>query len=233
VGPIILLAFGAAVFPTLLACVAIMISRPEPRRLLLAFYAGGLLTSVASGIVVLALFANGSDVLGSTTSTPHPATSIIAGVLALVLAWLLASTRGRSRIDRWRRSHPRRAAKPKEHKGPSWAERHLGEASAKVAFGVGATINLPGPFYLLALGDMATGGYSTGQQLGLILLFNAIMFLLLEAPLVGYFVRPEATAERVGNLSRWLNANGLRVTGWLVGVFATSLLAQGLTALAR
>jgi hypothetical protein len=232
-GPIILLAFGAAVFPTLLACVAIMISRPEPRRLLLAFYAGGLLTSLASGIVVLALFANGSDVLGSTTSTPHPATSMIAGVLALLFAWLMASTRGRARVDRWRSSHPRRGAKPNEQKGPSWAERHLGQASAKVAFGVGAAINLPGPFYLLALGDMTSGGYSTGQQLGLILLFNAIMFLLLEVPLVGYFVRPEATAERVATLSRWLNANGLRVMGWLVGVFGTSLLAQGIAALAR
>jgi hypothetical protein len=38
---IVLLALAAAVFPTLIACVAIMISRPEPRRLLVAFYAGG------------------------------------------------------------------------------------------------------------------------------------------------------------------------------------------------
>jgi len=32
-GSIILLAFGACFFPALLACVAIMISRPEPRWL--------------------------------------------------------------------------------------------------------------------------------------------------------------------------------------------------------
>jgi hypothetical protein len=41
-------------------------------------------------------------------------------------------------------------------------------------------INLPGPFYVLALGKIAHGSYSTVQQVGLILLFNAIMFLLLE-----------------------------------------------------
>jgi hypothetical protein len=122
---------------------------------------------------------------------------------------------------------------PRSRTGPHGPSAIFGQASAKVAFGVGAAINLPGPFYLLALGDMATGGYSTGQQLGLILLFNAIMFLLLEVPLVGYFVRPEATAERVGALSRWLNANGLRVTGWLVCVFGASLLGQGIAALAR
>jgi len=53
---IVLLALAAAVFPTLIACVAIMISRPEPRRLLLAFYAGALIVSVTAGIVVLDAF---------------------------------------------------------------------------------------------------------------------------------------------------------------------------------
>jgi hypothetical protein len=43
-GSIILLAFGACFFPALLACVAIMISRPEPRwladRLLVGVWGG-------------------------------------------------------------------------------------------------------------------------------------------------------------------------------------------------
>ena len=58
------------------------------------------------------------------------------------------------------------------------------------------------------------------------------MFLLLEVRLVGYLVRPEATAERVTATSRWLNANGLRITGWLVCLFGASLLGQGIAALA-
>ena len=91
---------------------------------------------------------------------------------------------------------------------------------------------MPGPFYLLALGKIAHGSYSTLQQIALILLFNAIMFLLLEVPLVGYLIRPEATAKRVTAMSRWLNANGLRITGWLVGGFGAGLLAQGTAALA-
>jgi hypothetical protein len=49
-----------------------------------------------------------------------------------------------------------------------------------VALLIGAVINLPGPFYLLALGKIARGDYSTVGQVGLILLFIAIMFLLLE-----------------------------------------------------
>ncbi len=228
-GHIVLLAFAAAIFPTLIACVAIMISRPEPRGLLLGFYLGGVIASVTSGVVVLAAFNDGKAVLGSTTSTPSPGVSIVAGVVSLLLASLMASNRGRALLDRWRSRHPR---PPKEEKGPTWAERHLNRASARVAFAVGAAINLPGPFYLLALGDIASGSYSNPQQLGQIVLFNAIMFLLVELPLVGYLVRPEETAKQVAAFATWLNANGLRVMGWLVGAVGVSLIVQGIAAAA-
>ena len=227
-GSIILLALGAAVFPALLACVAIIVSRPAPRMLLLAFYAGGVLTSVSTGVAVLVVFTNGGAVLGSTHSTPHPATSIVAGVSALLGAWLMASRRGNALLARWRSRHH----KPKRADGRSWAERTLSRASWKVAFLVGAVINLPGPFYLLALGEIARGSYTTVEQAALILLFNAIMFALLEVPLVGYVVRPDATARWVEKLSRWLNANGLRITGWLIGLAGASLLVEGIVALA-
>ncbi len=231
-GLILLLAFGACVFPMLLACVAIIFSRPDPRWLLLAFYTGGLLTSLTTGFVVLALFNNGQKALGSTKHAPHPANSIVLGATAILLAGLMASARGNAIIDRWRSGLARRRTRPRHVDGPSWAERRLGAASAKVAFVVGAAINLPGPFYVLAIGKISRGHYGVAVQVGLVLLFNAIMFLLLEIPLVAYTVRPAATTDRVKVVSGWLNANGLRVTGWLVGVFGVSLLAQGILALA-
>ena len=223
---IVLLALAAAVFPTLIACTAIMISRPEPRRLLLAFYAGGMIVSITAGFVVLAVFNRGDAVLGNTVSGVHPGTSIAAGAISLLLAWLLVSGRGRSWLDRWRSHHPRQ----RDDDAPSWAERHLGRANAAVAFGVGAAINLPGPFYLLALGDLASGDYGDAETVALILLFNLIMFLLLEVPLVGYLVRPDATEIRVAHLATWLNANGLKVTGCLIGAVGVGLVAQGVAA---
>lgn len=84
---IILLAFAAAFFPALLACVAIMISRPEPRWLLIGFYAGGLLTSIGTGIAVLALFDDGEGALGGTRSAPYPR-------LRSLLAWSRCCSRG-------------------------------------------------------------------------------------------------------------------------------------------
>lgn len=227
VAHIVVLALAAAVFPALIACVAIIISRPEPRRLLLAFYAGGMIVSIASGLVVLTFFNDDNAVLGSTSSSASPGASILAGLLALPLAWLMSSTKGQQLRDKLRTRHPR---KTKSDDEPSWAERHLDRANAAVAFAIGAVINLPGPFYLLALGDIATGSYSGAEQLGLILLFNAIMFLLAEVPLVGYLLRPEQTAEKVAALSTWLNANGLRVMGWLLGAVGLGLVAQGVAA---
>src|SRR3954463_4761575 len=94
---IVLLALAAAVFPTLIACVAIMISRPEPRRLLLAFYTGGVLASVGAGIVVLNAFHRGDSVVGNSSSNPNPVTSIVAGVLALPPRWALGVRSGPGR----------------------------------------------------------------------------------------------------------------------------------------
>jgi Sap-like sulfolipid-1-addressing protein len=228
---IVLLALAAAVFPTLIACVAIIISRPEPRRLLVAFYAGGMIVSIGAGIVLLDAFKGGGSVVGNSSSSPNPGTSIVTGLLALALGWLMASGRGHALLNRWRSRHPSRREK-KEKEGPSWAERRLDQANVGVAFATGAAINLPGPFYVLALGDIATGGYARATELGLILLFNLIMFLLIEVPLAGYLLRPERTAEQVAKLAIWLNGNGLRVMGGLVGLVGVSLVVQGLAAAA-
>jgi hypothetical protein len=227
VGEIILLALGASFFPLLLACVAIMISRPEPRRLLIAFYIGGLIASLTVGIVTLAVLKNGDSALGSTRSAPAPGVSIVTGALGLLLAWLMVSTRGHAILDRW---GGRRHRKPKTDAGPSWAERRLGGASWKIALLVGAVINLPGPFYLLALGNIAKAGDSTPQAVALILLFNLIMFWLLEGPIVGYLVAPEKTAKWVASLSQTISSNGLRITGSFVGVVAVGLIVQGIAA---
>ena len=227
---IVLLALAAAVFPTLIACVAIMVSRPEPRRLLIAFYTGGLTVSIGAGIVVLDAFKRGDSIVGNSSSRPNPATSIVTGLLALVLGWLMASARGRALLNRWRSRRPRRRERKKEV--PSWAERRLNQANVAVALAVGAAINLPGPFYVLALGEIATGNYTRPAEFGLIVLFNAIMFALIEVPLAGYLLRPERTAEQVGELASWLNRNGLRVLGGLVALVGVSLVIEGLAAAA-
>ena len=53
-------------------------------------------------------------------------------------------------------------------------------------------INVPGAAYLIALKDIAAGGYGTAVQVVLVLGFNLVMFVLAEVPLVGLWVAPSA-----------------------------------------
>jgi uncharacterized protein (TIGR03382 family) len=223
----VVLALGAAFFPALLACVAILISRPEPHRLIFGFYLGGLLTSLATGLVVLKIFQDGGAIAGSDAGGPDPGVSIVFGLVGLGFSWLLVARRGRQLLDDWRARHPRKPKAPRE--GPSWVERRLDGASVRIAFLVGAAINLPGPFYLLALGDMASGPTPL-EQIALVLLFNLIMFALLEIPLVGYLVDPGWTERAVAGTGAWLTANRLRILGALIGVFSLGFVVGGIEA---
>src|SRR4051794_37828938 len=48
-----LLALEAALYPTLLAAVVILLSQPRPRRLLGAYLAGGFITSIGLGLLIV------------------------------------------------------------------------------------------------------------------------------------------------------------------------------------
>lgn len=229
VAKIVILGLGAAFFPALLACVAILVSRPEPHRLILAFYLGGLLASVTAGLVVLKVFQDDGVILGSDSGGPDGNVSIVVGLVGLLFAWLLASRRGRGLLDDWRTRHPRKRPPKAGDGSPSWVERRLDGATMRITFAIGAAINLPGPFYLVALGDIA-GGPTRLEQILLILLFNAIMFLLLEIPLVGYLIDPGWTERAVAATRAWLTVNRLRILGTVIGAISLGLIAQGIQA---
>ncbi len=201
VAKIVVLALGAAFFPALLACVAILVSRPEPHQ-------------------------EGRDPR-HRYGRPHGNVSIVVGLVGLFFAWLLASRRGRGLLEAWRSRHPRKRPPKPKAEGPSWVERRLDGATVAITFAVGAAINLPGPFYLVALGDIA-GGPSPLEQVALILLFNAIMFLLLEIPLVGYLIDPGWTERSVAATRAWLTVNRLRILGTFLAAISLGLIFQGI-----
>ena len=229
VAQIFLLALGSAVFPALLAGAAVILSRDQPARLLLAFWVGGLITSISSGLAILAIFGEHAAALDHSSKSLSPGNLVLAGLAAMLLGFLVGTKRGRALIDGWRkrRKHPRRSERPKSDKAP-WSERMLGNGSVGVAFVAGAILNLPGPFYLIALGDIGQGNYSPIAELGLVLFFNVIMLLMVEVPMIGYLFNPEATDRRVGQFAAWLNRNGMRIIGTIATLWGASLLLKGL-----
>jgi Sap-like sulfolipid-1-addressing protein len=217
---VVVLALAAAVYPTLLAGVIVILARPRPVRKLVGFLLGGMTISIAAGIAIVSSL-RGSGAVAGTSDVTKPAVDIVAGVASLGIAW--AVWRGHlARVAAWRRR--RRPRKP----GPRWTDRALGRSSGLVAFMVGVVLNLPGIWYLAALTDIAAADISFAEELFLIVLFNVIMFLLVEIPLAFYLIDEERARRLVDAGSRWARAHSAQLGIGVACVVGVWLVAKGI-----
>jgi len=234
VAQILLYAVGSAFFPALLAGVSVILTRDRPAALLLAFYIGGMVVSIGVGLALLEIAGNDAN-FGSSSGKSDPAFEIGAAILAFALAWLTGSKRGRATIDGWRekRKSRKEAKQIKKHgelqeaKDP-WTVRVLDRGSVVLALVAGMILNLPGPFYLFALADIAEAKYSTVEAIIIVVVFNLIMFMLAEVPLIGYWLDPEKTQDRVARFSTWLENHGLQIIAIFAALWGLSSLGKGL-----
>jgi hypothetical protein len=223
---ILVLALGAAFYPTLLAIVLVVLTRPSPGRLLCAYLAGGSLAGLGIGfVVVFGLQGAGVNTISHET-TAGALLDILAGVLSLALAFLLA--RGRDPRPARLRHRPR---PPKDPGEPSWTKRAVQHDSLPVAFGLGIVLNLPSLWYLIALKDIASGPYSTTEQVLLILMVNVIMFAVIEIPLVAYILSPDRAAARVHALNAWIRSHARRIAEVIAAALGVYLAVKGVAAL--
>ena len=218
---VVVLAVGAAVSPTILAVVIVVLHRPQPRRLLAAYLVGGLLTSIAVGIAIVTSLSE-LDVVSGSSPAADPIVNLTIGFLSLLVAYVLASDRGASLGERRRE---KKAAKPQRD---PWSERVLNRGTAPIAFAVGVVLNLPGAFYLVALKDIAQGQDGLGNQVVAIVIFNLIMFVLAEVPLLGYSFAPEATQARVEQLNEWMSRNARQIVIVVATTIGLYLVARGI-----
>jgi Sap, sulfolipid-1-addressing protein len=230
---VLLLAFEAALYPTLLAAVVILLAQPRPKRLLAAYLAGGLTISISLGLVIVFALKGSHAVTGGRSGLSW-ASDLAVGGLALLLAVALA-VRADQRVSE-RRARRRLAAGkgPKPQSGSQagssepWSERILARGSVPIVFAAALAINLPGAAYLIALKDIAKDGHSPLTEVILIVLFNLIMFALAEIPLAGLMTKPERTAELVGRANAWLSGHGRDIAVALSAVLGVYLIARGI-----
>ena len=107
----------------------------------------------------------------------------------------------------------------------------LAHGTPRTAFALGLILNLPGIWYLIALKDIADGKRGTITAVLLILLFNAIMFLLIEVPLIGYLISPDGTRTRVQRFRTWLSEHNRRVATVAAAAVGLYLIVRALIAL--
>jgi hypothetical protein len=194
-------AFTAMLNPTLLAATTLMLLLPSPKKLMLGYLLGALLTSITLGLVIVFSLQDSSAV-DTAKRTVNPAVDLALGGLLLIVAFVLS--RGRSERRR-----------PKPDKGPSRWQRALGKGSARITFAVGVVLTLPGASYLASLTAISKLDYSTAETVLLVLLVNAIMLALIEVPLIGFYAAPEWTPVAVERAKNWfsLHAQTIAVAG--------------------
>src|SRR6476469_5995023 len=111
------LAIGSAIYPTLITLVILLLGRPNARALLTAYVAGALLVSVTAGLGIVAAL-NAGHVVGGSDRTVNPAVDIVAGLVALVLLYLLLTNRDRRLKERLGRRRRREGEEQSGKKAP-------------------------------------------------------------------------------------------------------------------
>lgn len=224
-GDVFLLAFVAALYPTLLAATTVMLMLPHPKRLLLGYLLGAATTSVTLGLVIVFSLQD-SDLASTAQHQLGPGFDLALGCLALLAAFVLGTGRDR-RLTQRRRA--RRAAEGP--KGPPRWQQVLGRGSARATFAVGAALTLPGATYVAALNRIAREDLAVPLTVAVIVAFNLIMLLLLELPLLGYVLAPDWTPKAV---ARFRDALSRRGRDWAVrgaAIAGVLLIVRGTVAL--
>ena len=217
-------ALTAALNPTLLGATTVMLLLDHPKRLLLGYLLGALLTSMTLGLVIV-FATDGSE--STAQHTLSPAMDLAFGGLLLVVAYMIRPSRQPKETGRLAERR-RRKHESKAEKGPPLWQRKLSQGTARTTFVVGALLTLPGASYLIGLHKIADQDPSTAGAIGMVLLFNVIMLVLLEVPLIGFVFAPEWTPRAVDRFKGWFSRNARRLGFRAALVIGLLLILKGL-----
>ncbi len=222
---IFLLSLTAALNPVLVGASTVMLLLPNPKRLMLGYLLGALMTSITLGLVIVYAL-KGSSTVSTTQNTVSPAVDLAIGALLLVAASVLGTGRDKQIAER------RQARKgPKEDKGPPRWQQALSKGSARTTFVVGALLTLPGGSYLAGLHHIEEQKLSTAATVLTVIGFNLVMLILLELPLLGYTVAPDWTPGAVERAKAWAGRNGHKAAVITLTVLGCALVIKGIAEL--
>jgi len=212
--------------PSLLAAVTVMLLLPSPKRLMVGYLLGAYTTSITLGLVIVfTLQGSGSE--STSKHTISPAEDIVVGLLAVVIAFVLATGRDQPLQERRRVKKDAKlkakveAGKPTE----SLPLRMLGKGDPKVTFVVGVVLSFPGVSYLTALDKIHKLNPGTVPTVLLVIGFCLMQQILLEIPLLGYVFAPERTQDTITRFKDWMSRKGR--TAAVIGAAVIGVLLVG------
>jgi hypothetical protein len=222
VGRVFAFAFAAALNPTLLAAVTVMLSLLKPKRLLTGYLAGAAVTSVTCGLL-LVFTLDGSSASSTAKHSVDPIVNIALGCLLLLIVFVVGTGR-----DKRRRARAARKREEAKNKPPPRWKRQLSKGSGRDTFIVGVLLSFPGASYIAGMDRLGKENLSTAGTVLSVVAFNIVMLALLELPLIGYATRPEWTATTVERFNGWLSRSGGRAALIAATVIGVILIARGL-----
>jgi hypothetical protein len=226
---VLLFSLTAMANPTLVAATTVMLVLDHPKRLMLGYLLGALMTSITIGCVIVFALSSSSAV-STAKRTINPIADLAVGAILLIVAYALHGERRERLAERRRERKERKQAGGAVKAPPRW-KTALENGSARTTFVVGAVLTLPGASYLAALHSLTELHYSTAGTVVVVVMINVIMLALLEVPLIAFTVAPEWTPAAIERVKAWFSRRGAQVAITGVALLGSLLVLRGVITL--
>jgi hypothetical protein len=206
------LALLAALSPAVLLTSAVYLGSPQPRRTILAYFAGALAMSAVLAVAVL-LALRLAGVNQPHQREPRDGLRLGLGILLLAAGIVVARRRGR--------------AKPRESKRPGLVSRMTASPSPRSAFAVGVLLFAPGLTFIAALQVIATSRADVGLTALAVVIVLILDALLIWLPLLLHLAAPGLTERYMKAFNGWLRAHSAALLTGVLIVAGLILIASG------
>lgn len=212
IGETISFAVGVAVSPVPIAAVIVMLFTPKARTNAPSFMAGWIVGLLVVGSIVLLI--PGLEVDGGDPSATTGVVKGLLGVLLIGAGW-----------GAWRkRPGPNETAS-----APPWMAA-IDDFGVGKSFGMGFVLSALNPKNLLlvvaAAVAISTGGLSTGQEVGALVVFTLIAASTVAIPVIAYLIAGDRADATLASAKDWLIQNNSVVMAVLLLIFGVSLIGD-------
>jgi hypothetical protein len=224
------LALFAAVYPVLLAIVALMLPMPRPAVSLAGLLTGGFLTTLVAGVVIVSVVGSTDALTSSNQKTVRAWVNIGIAVILLAAAVKVFFFPD-LKLSRRRRTPP---AADGSGKGASagWTGRAAKANNFWAAFIVGVAIDLPSVWFLAALKYLIDAEFSVAITFVLLLSYALIAYISIELSLLFNIKWPVQTRRAVDAANNWVKAHQRAIAGGIAAFIGIWQLSVGISKLA-
>ena len=212
----------AAVSPTALLVMAVLLASANPRVTAFMYAAGAVLMTVIMAVAVL-LILRAVHLNDARHHDPRFALRFGLGLLALLICAGL-------------QLRPRRTVSPGDEAGdkagdkkkkPGFIARMTENPHPRTAFVLGLILFAPGATFIAAVQAVATADASLPLTVAALVIVIVLTVLTVWLPLLAYLAAPEPTTRALRNANGWLRANSRTLVTAALTVAGLALVVNG------